>query len=119
VWDRYKKNGGDRLVIVGGDFTADSSSTQNCYYSNNRGKTWKASKVPPGGYRSCVEFLAKNQLVTCGLSGVDYTFDGGNTWQPISKESFHVTRIAKLGSTVYLAGSNGKVAKLIYSGQRD
>jgi photosystem II stability/assembly factor-like uncharacterized protein len=118
VWNRYKKNGGDKLVVVGGDFSVDSSTHANCIYSNNRGKSWKASKVPPNGYRSCVEFLAESQLVTCGLTGVDYTFDGGNTWQPISKESFHVVRIAKNGTTVYLAGTNGKVAKLKFSRQR-
>ena len=117
VWDRYKKKGGDNLVIVGGDFKADSSALQNCFYSKNRGKTWKASKRPPNGYRSCVEFLDKDQLITCGLTGVDYTFDGANTWQPISKESFHVTRISKYGTTVYLAGNNGKIGKLVFSGK--
>jgi photosystem II stability/assembly factor-like uncharacterized protein len=115
VWNRYKKNGGDKLVVVGGDFNADTSTLQNCFYSSNRGKTWKASKVPPNGYRSCVEYLAKDQLITCGLTGVDYTLDGAETWQPISNESFHVVRIAKNGTTVYLAGTNGKVAKLLFS----
>ena len=81
-------------------------------------KTWKASKTPPNGYRGCVEFLAKDQLVTCGLTGVDYTFDTGNTWEPISKESFHVVRIAKYGTTVYLAGTNGKIGKLVYDGRK-
>jgi photosystem II stability/assembly factor-like uncharacterized protein len=117
VWNRYHKKGGDKLVIVGGDFSADTSSIKNCFYSNDRGKTWKASKTSPRGYRSCVEFLAKKQLVTCGLTGVDYTFDGGNTWIPVSNESFHVVRIAKLGTTVYLAGTNGKIGKLVYSGK--
>ncbi len=118
VWHRYKKNGGDQLVVVGGDFSADTSTFQNCVYSTDRGKTWKASKVPPSGYRSCVEYLAKKQLVACGLSGVDYTLDGAATWHPISKESFHVARIAKYGTTVYLAGTNGKVAKLVYNNKK-
>lgn len=118
VWDRFRRKGGNRLVVVGGDFSKDTSVTQNCFYSTNRGKTWKASKTPPNGYRSCVEFLAKDQLVTCGLTGVDYTFDTGNTWEPISKESFHVVRIAKYGTTVYLAGTNGKIGKLVYDGRK-
>ncbi len=118
VWHRYKKNGGDQLVVVGGDFNADTSSLQNCIYSTDRGRTWQASKVPPNGYRSCVEYLAKTQLVTCGLTGVDYTLDGAVTWQPISKESFHVVRIAKFGTTVYLAGTNGKIAKLVYNNKK-
>jgi hypothetical protein len=118
VWNRYKKNGGDKLVIVGGDFNADTSTLRNCFYSSNRGKTWKASRIPPNGYRSCVEYLAKNQLITCGLTGVDYTFDGAETWQSISKESFHVVRNAKYGTTVYLAGTNGKVGKLVFNDRK-
>jgi hypothetical protein len=114
VWDRYRKKGGERLVVVGGDFTADSSSKLNCFYSTNRGKTWNVPKIPPHGYRSCVEYLAKKILVSCGLTGVDYTMDNAETWKLISRESFHVCRIAKLGTTVYLAGPNGKVGKLIY-----
>jgi len=53
-------------------------------------------------------------LITSGPTGVDYSFDGGNTWKLISNEGFHVCRIAKKGSTVYLAGTNGKIGKLIY-----
>ena len=118
VWDRYHRKGGDRLVVVGGDFAADSSSESNCFYSTDRGKTWHAPKKGPNGYRSCVEYLDKRILVTCGLSGVDYTTDNASTWQSISKEGFHVCRIAKIGKTIYLAGSNGKVAKLEYGGRR-
>lgn len=113
VYDNFKRNGGQQMIVVGGDFTLDSSSKQNCYFSNNRGKTWRAAKTPPTGYRSCVEYLSKKRLLTCGLNGVDYSYDGGNTWKKISNEGFHVTRIAKKGQTVYLAGGNGKIGKLI------
>ena len=118
VWDRYKRKGGNRLVVVGGDFTKPNLDSLNCFYSTDRGKTWKAPKVRPHGYRSCVEYLDKKVLVSCGLNGVDYTIDNANTWKLISKESFHVCRIAKLGNTVFLAGTNGKVGKLVYSGRR-
>jgi photosystem II stability/assembly factor-like uncharacterized protein len=114
VWNRYRKNGGNQLVVVGGDFNADSSATQNCVYSLNRGKTWLTPKVPPHGYRSCVEYLDKKILVSCGLTGVDYSKDNAYTWRLISSESFHVCRIAKIGSTIYLAGNNGKVGRLVF-----
>ena len=114
VWDRYKKKGGDHLVVVGGDFQNPASDSMNCCYSTNRGKTWKTSKTPPHGYRSCVEYLADDILVSCGLNGIDYSTDNANTWKWISKEGFHVCRISKLGKTVYLAGGNGKVGKLVY-----
>ena len=115
VWDRYKKKGSNQLVVVGGDFNDTTSTEKNCFYSTNRGKTWKSPKEPPHGYRSCVEYLDKTNLVACGLTGVDYTMDNANTWKLISKESFNVCRIAKIGSTVYLAGNNGKIAKLDFS----
>jgi photosystem II stability/assembly factor-like uncharacterized protein len=114
VWDRYKRKGGDQLVVVGGDFQKPDSDSLNCVYSMNRGKTWKTPKTPPHGYRSCVEYLDPKVLVSCGLNGVDYSIDNANTWRWISKESFHVCRIAKMGKTVYLAGNNGKVGKLVY-----
>jgi hypothetical protein len=114
VWDRYKKKGGDQLVVVGGDFNDTASTIKNCFYSSDRGKSWKAPRNPPHGYRSCVEYLDKKNLVACGLTGVDYSIDNANTWRLISKESFHVCRIAKIGTTVYLAGNNGKIGKLVF-----
>lgn len=114
VLNNKKLKGGSSIVVVGGDFNQPGSDTLNCFISKNRGKTWKAPKEPPHGYRSCVEYLSKTHLVTCGLTGVDYSLDGGNTWKLISKEGFHVCRIAKKGAVVYLAGSNGKIGKLVY-----
>jgi hypothetical protein len=61
-----------------------------------------------------VEYLSKKQLVSCGPTGVDYSLDGGNTWKLISKEGFHVCRIAKNGAAVYLAGANGRIGKLLF-----
>jgi hypothetical protein len=52
--------------------------------------------------------------VSCGLNGVDYSVDNADSWQWISKESFNTCRISKIGRTVYLAGNNGKVGKLVY-----
>ncbi len=115
ILDNHKLNGGATMIVVGGDFNADSSSNKNCFYSHNRGKTWIAPKTPPHGYRSCVEYLSKKQLITCGLTGVDYSFDGGTNWQLIGTESFNTCRIAKSGSAVFLAGSNGKIGRLEYT----
>ena len=82
------------------------------FKSTDGGKTWKEPNQPPNGYRSCVEFLSKKDVLTCGLNGVDYSFDRGKNWKPISNEGFHVCRIAKIGSAVYLAGGGGKIGKL-------
>jgi len=114
VLDNGTRKGGKTMMVVGGDFTKPASDSLACFYSTNRGKTWKAPKIPPHGYRSCVEFLSKKHLVTCGINGVDYSVDGGNKWSWISKEGFNVCGIARQGSAVYLAGNGGKIAKLVY-----
>jgi photosystem II stability/assembly factor-like uncharacterized protein len=114
VYDHYKNSKANKVIVVGGDFTADSLTDNNCFVSNNGGKTWESPKTPPFGYRSCVEFLNRETIVTCGLNGVDYSFDGGKNFYSISKEGFHVCRYARLGNTVYLAGGNGKIGKLVW-----
>lgn len=113
VNDHHKLKGGNNMIVVGGDFSADTTTINNCFYTTNRGKTWKAPRIPPHGYRSCVEYISKKEALACGTSGVDFTSDEGKTWTLISKESFHVCRKAKNGTAVFLAGGNGKVGKLI------
>jgi photosystem II stability/assembly factor-like uncharacterized protein len=114
VMDYAKRNGGTTMIVVGGDFSADSGSQNNCFYSTDRGATWKAPKRGPRGYRSCVEYLSKKHVITCGTTGVDYSIDGGKNWNGISDEGFHVCRIAKNGAAIFLAGANGKIGKVVY-----
>jgi hypothetical protein len=101
------------MVIVGGDFSNKDDTEKNCVITFDGGKTFSAPQVSPSGYRSCVEYLYKNTWLTCGLNGVDISTDNGMTWKNISKESFHVCRKSKKGKVVFLAGNDGKIAKLI------
>jgi photosystem II stability/assembly factor-like uncharacterized protein len=114
VYDYYKRKGGKKIIVVGGDFRNDSSAVDNCFYTHNGGKTWKKPNSPLHGYRSCVEYLSPKDIIACGLNGVDYSPDGGKSWKWISKEGFHVVRIAKYGESVFLAGANGKIGKLVW-----
>ncbi len=106
------RKAGKRVIIVGGDFLAPASTEKNCFFTINGGKTWKEPNTPPHGYRSCVEFLSTKDIISCGINGVDYSNDGGRNWKWISKEGFHVCRIARNGSAFFLAGENGKIAKV-------
>lgn len=101
-----------KLIVVGGDFANDKDTTGNCTLSNDFGETWIKPQTPPHGYRSCVEYITKDKLITCGTSGVDISNDGGMNWELISTQSFHVCQKAKKGNKVFLAGSNGKIALL-------
>jgi photosystem II stability/assembly factor-like uncharacterized protein len=108
VWDKKT------FAIVGGDFNNASSTEKNCVLTKNAGKTFLTPTTPPFGYRSCVEYLSKSKLITCGITGVDVSEDGGMNWRNISAEGFHVVRKAKKGNAVFLAGGRGRVAKLVW-----
>lgn len=100
------------MIVVGGDFLKKDDTDENCAITNDGGNSWSQPNISPSGYRSCVEYLAKNKWVTCGLNGADISTDNGNTWKNFSKERFHVCRKAKKGNAVFFAG-NGRVGKLI------
>ena len=104
----------NKAIVVGGDFTKDSMALNNCVLIDL--KTMKFSKPNTllGGYRSCVTFINKKRVIACGLNGIDISDDAGQTWRTISKESFHVVARAKRGKTVFLAGSKGKIATIIF-----
>jgi len=101
------------LIVVGGDFNTKDSNINNCFITKNAGKDWYAPEIPLHGYRSCVEWLNKNNWISCGLNGVDFSKDDGNTWNWISKESYHVCRKSKNGKSVFFAGNGGRIGKLI------
>ena len=100
-------------MVVGGDFNTKDSSTNNCSFTTDAGKSWSVPAVAPHGYRSCIEYLGKKQWITCGLNGVDISDDNGNTFTWVDKGSFHVVRKAKKGNAVYFAGGGGRIGKLI------
>lgn len=105
-----------KAVIVGGDFTKDSISSDNCVLidlGEDNTTKFRIPQTPPHGYRSCVIYIDKNRLLTCGTSGVDFSNDGGRNWERISLESYHVCQKAKKGKAVFLAGANGRIARWI------
>jgi photosystem II stability/assembly factor-like uncharacterized protein len=104
-----------RMIVAGGDFSADSVSVGNCVITDDEGKTFFFPKQGPYGYKSCIVYLGKNRWIACGTSGVDISIDHGITWKNISKESFHVVQKAKAGNKILLAGKNGRIAEIIFN----
>ena len=102
------------MVIVGGDFTTRDAANKNCVLTNNGGLNFSVAQTPPHGYRSCVEYLGKNNWLCTGLNGSDYSIDDGKNWALISSESFNACRKAKYGKSVFFAGNNGTIGKLVY-----
>lgn len=105
---------GRNAVVVGGDFSNDKIGTNNCVLIQLKRKpVFSVPATSPHGYRSCVIYTSKNSLVTCGSSGTDISTDGGKNWQNISTASFHVCGKAKKGNVVFLAGTRGRIAKIV------
>ena len=107
--DPKKRKNKGVMVVVGGDFAHDTVSSRTCALSADGGKTWTLPEAGPHGYRSCVIYLDKHTLFSCGTSGTDWSTDGGQHWQQTGTEGFHVCAKAKHGNAVFLAG-NGKIA---------
>ena len=102
------KNG----VIVGGDYTKPDHNDSNIAYSTDGGMTWQTRrKANSFGYRSGAAFVDDKTIVIAGTSGSDISFDAGDSWQNIDKESYNVVA-AKGKKAVWAAGPGGKIARL-------
>ena len=113
---------GSRIIVVGGDFANDKLATQNIVgfdlFQDSKNKNlsdkkhnWKQITLSnPNGYKSSVEFIDNNRLITCGTSGVDISRNNGASWETISKEPFHIAKKHPTKSGAYLAGSGGRIS---------
>jgi hypothetical protein len=102
----------NQAFIVGGDFSQDTLSYRNSLRIQFNPFRQESPLNPPHGYRSSVEWLDGKHIISCGLTGVDFSEDGGLNWKLISGESFHVCRRAKDGAALFLAGAHGRIARL-------
>jgi len=115
---------GSKVVVVGGDFSNDTIANQNIVgyqiYHTRKSNLKKLSTTKfilkkinvsnPKGYKSSVEFIDNNRLITCGTSGVDFSKDNGASWKTISKASFHIAKKHPTKRGAYLAGSGGRIS---------
>ena len=114
----------NRIMIVGGDFMKDTSRINNAVglrlmvepnsdqkRQSKRKLKWVIDKSigHPNGYRSGVEYISNNIIVSCGTAGVDISINKGQSWDLISTESFHVVRKQPNTKSVFLAGSGGRI----------
>ncbi|MBX2906513.1 MAG: hypothetical protein KF744_10775 [Taibaiella sp.] len=108
--------------IAGGDYTLDTLSKNNFYYTTDRGKTWQAPEARPRGYRECLlvvndEIWAlyprKHTIFAIGPTGIDASHDRGKTWQAFSDEKlYHTARRSPVGNFIIVAGGKGKLAMI-------
>lgn len=102
---------------IGGDYTEPDKNSKNKIRTNDGGRSWKVvSDMSGPGYRSCVQYVPNSnaqKLVAIGFKGIDYSDDGGESWQHISDEGFYTLRFLN-DSTAFAAGK-GRVSKLKFS----
>jgi len=102
-------------IVFGGDWNAKEKNLGNKAVSNDGGKTWQALLEGAGpGYQSCVQFIphsAGQGILSCGIPGINYSADAGQSWSQLSTESWYTFRFGTSWETVWMAG-NGKIGKI-------
>jgi photosystem II stability/assembly factor-like uncharacterized protein len=110
----------DHIIIVGGDYAADSLRVKQGIFQYNYSKDGlELLNLKPfySNYRSDIKLLNNGDFITCGTKGVDInnpelTTTISNASTQISSESFNVIQKSKKGTLVVLAGSKGKIGVL-------
>jgi photosystem II stability/assembly factor-like uncharacterized protein len=99
-------------ILVGGDYEIDTLRQDHIFLTHDGGKSWVAPKMPTGGIRESVEYLTNSLIVACGFPGVEYSSDGGVTWNKISDErGYAAVRKARNGKLIILTGN--KIASIL------
>ncbi|MFM7195811.1 MAG: oxidoreductase [Bacteroidota bacterium] len=88
------------IALAGGDYQSPQNRTGNYCIGKLPGTDWKIPNTTPGGYRSIVELIADDWLLTAGPDGADLSTDGGKSWKPV---------IAPSGLNVIATSRNGKL----------
>ena len=101
------------VYAVGGDYSKEKFDIGNFSFKNSHGHTWLKVEKHPGGYRSAIEVIDKNFIITTGPSGIDFSIDAGQTWQLLATKGFHTCRKAKKGGLVLFTGSRGQIGRLL------
>ncbi|MGH7494906.1 MAG: WD40/YVTN/BNR-like repeat-containing protein [bacterium] len=109
---RDEKNG----VAVGGDYRKPAEAASHVIVTKDGGQTWEIPKSAQLEFRSGVVFIPQMHgqiLIAVGTSGADSSGDGGLTWKRIDAGGFNVVSAGSSRASVWAAGPEGKIARLI------
>lgn len=104
-------HGNSNGVIVGGDYKQPEVATANCAVTSNGGRDWSLTKVQMP-HKACVRFLDSERVLAVGRTGVMLSADRGTTWHTVSEASFYTFDYDKKSGIVFLAGADGRLAKI-------
>lgn len=100
------------FFAVGGDYLNDSVTYKN-FEEIGTNLMYEDVGSMPIGYLSCIEKINNSLFIACGTRGVNLFDYNKKKWEVLNEKSYHVVKKSKLGTTVFLAGSKGKIAKLV------
>jgi photosystem II stability/assembly factor-like uncharacterized protein len=95
--------------IIGGNWEEKENNQTNKAITKDGGKTWTlAANNQPPGYQSCVQFnpTNKNELISAGSIGVNYSSDRGNNWDTVSTQGFYTVRYYANGQSFWFGGKD-------------
>ena len=98
-------------LAVGGDFALPTNSPNNFAKTRNGGRTWELLTGAPAEYRSGATWVNGNTALAVGLSGSDFSRNGGRTWTRFDDGSLDTVDCAN-PNACWASGANGRVAYL-------
>lgn len=105
-----------RGVAVGGDYRKPDDTSSIAAFTTNSGRTWKAARTQPHGYRSAVAYDAQQKLwITVGPNGTDISRDDGRNWTPLKPTKEDAPDADKNWNALslpFVVGPNGRIGKL-------
>jgi len=98
-------------LAVGGDFAAPTASPDNFAKTTDGGQSWSLLTGAPAEYRSGATWLNGHTALAVGISGSDFSKNGGRTWTRFDDGSLDTVDCAS-PKACWAAGANGRVAYL-------
>jgi len=98
-------------IAVGGDFAAPAASPDNFAKTRDGGASWNLITSAPAEYRSGATWLNGNTVLAVGLTGSDFSRNGGRTWIRFDDGSLDTVDCAR-PTACWASGANGRVAYL-------
>lgn len=102
-------------IIVGGDYLQEKNTDSTSAFTTDGGKAWQLNQSGILPYQSAVKSVKLNNkiiFISTGPTGTYYTSDLKN-WKIAEKKGFHCIGVSKKDNSIWLAGSNGRVAEVI------
>jgi photosystem II stability/assembly factor-like uncharacterized protein len=112
-FSQFKNKGLPYLVIVGGDYTNDSTTKMSASIGIVDLKDFRViASVKGFSYQSCVKAIDSNKFLTTGTNGTEFIhFNEGTVIDRLSlKPGFNVIGMSKNAQLIVLAGSKGRIA---------